>query len=83
MEKWKKKIVKQMYKQWMSKQKVSAFDIMSYFNNPKNSLEVYGLMLKELENSYYWRFRYFIEKYVFRFKHIEEDLNYFNKEKSE
>ena len=72
MEKWKRKIIKQMYKQWMSRQKVSATDIVSYFNNPKNCLEIYQYLINEVENDWYWKLRYFIEKNIFRFKHLED-----------
>jgi len=73
MEKWKKKIIKMMYKQWMSKEKVSAEDIVKYFSNPKNRYEIYQGMLNKVYSSPYFKIRYCIEKYVFRFKHIEKE----------
>jgi len=60
MEKWKKKIIRCMYKQWMSKQKVSAEDIIKYFNNPKNSAELYQSLLNELDNDLRLKIRGFI-----------------------
>jgi len=37
-----------MYKQWMTKQHVSASDILNYFNNPKNNLEIQQELIKLL-----------------------------------
>ena len=45
-----------MYKQWMSRQQVSADDIISWLNNPANCLELYSELLKCLYKSWYFRF---------------------------
>ena len=58
MEKWKKKIFKAMYKQWWSRQKVSAEDIVGYFNSPKNNFEIYQGLLNIMYNS--WYFKYYV-----------------------
>ena len=71
MEKWKQKIIRQMYKQWMSKEQVSAEMIIQYFCNPYNNLEILQAMINEVDKSPYFKLRYYIEKYVFRFKHVE------------
>lgn len=58
MERWKKKILKEIYKQWMSKEQVSADDIIRWLNNPENNLELYCGVLNCLYES--WYFRYYI-----------------------
>ena len=56
MEKWKKKIIKQMYKQWFSKDKVSAEMIVQYFCNSQNSWEIIDEMFKCLYRSPRYKF---------------------------
>ena len=51
MEKWKRKIIKTMMKQWMSKQNVSANEIMSYFQNHRNYFEITETMMNMHERS--------------------------------
>lgn len=57
MEKWKKKIFKAIYKQWMSKQKVSYNDIMAYLSNPENEMEIRQNVLKLFYFDYKLRIR--------------------------
>lgn len=75
MEKWKKKIIKQMFKQWMSRDKVSAVDIISWLDNPKNNLEIYAGMMNCLYQSKWYRFyipvRAFIYERIYPRKKIE------------
>lgn len=56
MERWKKKIIKKMYKQAMSKQKVSFYDIQLYFSNPNNIIEVQHEFFNCLYRSWWYRF---------------------------
>ena len=56
MEKWKKKIIKEMFKQSMTKQKVSFYDIQLYFSNPNNSLELQSEFFNCLYRSWWYRF---------------------------
>lgn len=62
----------------MSKQKVSAIDILSYFENVDNHFEILQAMINEVDKSPYFKLRYYIEKYIFRFKHIEGQFNTLN-----
>lgn len=50
MEKWKKKIIKSMVKEW-SKNRISPNDIIKYFSDPKNYFEITEEMLNCKERS--------------------------------
>lgn len=68
MEKWKKKIIKQMYKQWWSRDKVSAEMILQYFCNPKNNFEIIDELFKCLYRSP--RYKFLIPIYCFIYERI-------------
>ena len=75
MEKWKEKIIKQMFKQWMGRDKVSAVDIITWLNNPANNFELYAGMMKCLYRSKWYRLyipiRAFIYEKIYPRKKIE------------
>lgn len=75
-DKCKKKILKALYKEWMSRDKVSAVDIISWLNNPENNLELYAGIMNALYNSKYYRyyipFRAFIYEHIYPRKKIIE-----------
>jgi len=54
MDKWKKKIIKSMVRQW-KKEYISANDILKYFNDPKNYYEITQEMMDSYENSISFR----------------------------
>ena len=79
MEKWKRKICKEIHKQWMSKEKVSADDIISWVNNPQNSLEIYSGVMNCYYKSLYFRL---IGLFYPILKHIYKDEDENGVEKS-
>jgi len=75
MEKWKKRILKTIVKEWFSNDKVSAVDIINWLNNPKNNLELYAGIMACLYGSKWFRFyipiRAFIYEKIYPRKKIE------------
>ena len=60
--KWKKRIYKAIYKGWMSREQVSADDIIRWMTNPENLFELYQGTLNCFYNSPLNRFVLFIRE---------------------
>ena len=63
MEKWKKKILKAIYRQWIKADGVSAGDMVGWLNNPDNCMELYSGILDCSKKSYLIRLKYFFVKW--------------------
>lgn len=75
MEKWKKKIIGQIYKVWISRRHhISAVDITIWLNDPKTATEIHSEMLKHLERSWYFRIWCKFKEFIWSItgKEIEE-----------
>lgn len=66
MKKWKKKILKAIYKQWR-KEYISAQEIVMWLNDPKSTTEIYQWML-DYDSSGYRRFCINLKALIFRWK---------------
>jgi len=79
MEKWKEKICKEIHKQWMSKEKVSLNDIISWVNNPQNNADIYsGVMECYLKSLHFTLMGLFYPILKHIYKYDEENLNIFS-----
>ena len=74
MEKWKRKIIRSMYKEWISNNNISANDILEYFINPKNYFEITNLMMDLHEKSLKFRLIKFFWP-IYEYLHKDELKN--------
>ena len=58
MNKWKKAILKEIYKQWIKTNGVSAQEIITWLQLPENNFELYQGVLDCLYQS--WYFKYYV-----------------------
>ena len=55
-DKWKKEILKAIYKQWIKTNGVSAQDIIKWLQSPENNFELYSGVLGCLYESWYYKY---------------------------
>jgi len=74
MDKWKKVILKEIYKQWIKTNGVSCSDIVKWLQMPESQFEIYDGIINCLYES--WYYKYYIGT-IYKFRKIlglEKDI---------